>query len=236
MPTLALAPGVTQIPLGSRVNVFAVAGDDGLTLVDAGMGRKAPGQVLDALAGLGHRPSDVRRIVLTHAHPDHVQAVPELRRATGAKVLIHEGDAGWLPVGRVPAGQRSTRAGSLLDRLPLVHWTPFEADGLLADGAVIEGSGGLRVLHTPGHTPGHVVLFHEPGRTALVGDAVFHRGALSYGPEAMAADPARRPAGAARVPAETAVVGFSHGTAITGSTGGTGGTGIEEFHTFLGRR
>ncbi|WP_189313240.1 MBL fold metallo-hydrolase [Streptomyces brasiliensis] len=49
------------------------------------------------------------------------------------------------------------------------------------------GPGGLRVIHTPGHSPGHIALLHGPGRTLLMGDAVFHRGGLDLGRAALAA-------------------------------------------------
>jgi glyoxylase-like metal-dependent hydrolase (beta-lactamase superfamily II) len=91
---------------------------------------------------------------------------------------------------------------------------------------MIDGSGGLRVIHTPGHSPGHIVLVHEPSRAVLVGDALFHRGALSLGPDALAADPAARPVSVARIPADVTVVGFAHGRALTG-------VGIEGFHMFI---
>jgi len=70
------------------------------------------------------------------------------------------------------------------------HWQPFEADAAVSDGDIIDGSGGLRVIHTPGHSPGHIVLLHEPSSTVLVGDAVFNRGKLALGPDTLAADPA----------------------------------------------
>jgi len=74
--------------------------------------------------------------------------------------------------------------------VPLLHWRPLEPDGVLTDGEYVGGSSGLRVIHTPGHTPGHIALLHEPTDTVFVGDAIFNRGTeLSLGPAALAADP-----------------------------------------------
>ncbi|MFF3910269.1 MBL fold metallo-hydrolase [Streptomyces sp. NPDC001848] len=225
MPPLSLAPGITRIPTAKNNNAFLVEGDDGLTLIDAGMA-KAPNLLLAALAEQGHPPTDLRRIVLTHAHPDHVKGAPGLRRRTGAQILIHRADANWLPAGRVPPEGRCRPIGRLLDRLPIAHWPTFEADALLDDGELIEGSGGLRVIHTPGHTPGHIVLLHEPTRSVLAGDAVFNQGRLSLGHDMLAAAPASRPASVARIPDTVTAVGFAHGEPILAD-------GIDTFHAFL---
>ncbi|MEG8275297.1 MBL fold metallo-hydrolase [Streptomyces sp. AHA2] len=220
-----IAPGITQIATTKRDNAFLVEGDDGFTLVDVGWA-KAPAALLKAVADLGRKPSDIRRVVLTHAHPDHVQGAAELQHRLDTRILIHPADLPWLEAGRVPPDGRSGRTGRLLDRLPKLHWTPFPADGTVADGDVVEGSGGLRVIHTPGHTPGHVVLCHEPTGTALMGDAVFHRGGLAVGPAALAADPALRIDSLSRLPRGLRTVGFAHGTPLVDA-------GIGDFYRFL---
>ncbi|MGW0998739.1 MBL fold metallo-hydrolase [Streptomyces sp. NPDC002520] len=211
-----IAPGITRIATSSRDNAFLIAGDDGYTLVDVGWA-KAPGAILETVGELGHKPNAIRRIVITHAHPDHVQGASELRDRTGAEVLIHSSDLPWLEAGRVPAEGRSGLVGRIIDRLPKLHWTPLAADGTLADGDLIEGSNGVRVVHTPGHTPGHIVLVHEPSGTALMGDAVFNRGKLALGPSALAADPALRSGSLTKLPHELQAVGFAHGAALTGA-------------------
>jgi glyoxylase-like metal-dependent hydrolase (beta-lactamase superfamily II) len=165
-------------------------------------------------------------VVVTHAHPDHVKGAAELRARTGAPVLIHAADAPWLAAGRVPSSGRSGLLGRTLDRLPALHWTPLDADGLLGDGDLVEATEGLRVLHTPGHSPGHIVLVHEPTDTVLVGDALFHRSDLALGPAALAADPSTRLESLRRIPGSVRRIGFAHGEAI-------GEDGVEAFHAFL---
>jgi glyoxylase-like metal-dependent hydrolase (beta-lactamase superfamily II) len=126
----------------------------------------------------------------------------------------------------VPPDGRSGFLGRQIDRVPKAHWQPFEADATLEDGDLVSGSGGLRVIHTPGHSPGHIVLLHEPTRTLLAGDAVFNRGQLGLGPAPLAADPGARSAGPAGIPGDVAAVGFAHGAPLSGA-------GIESFHAFL---
>ncbi len=223
-----LAPGVIQIAISKTGNAFLIDGDDGLTLVDVGSD-KAVESLLSAIAESGRNPEDLNRIVLTHAHPDHVQGAPALRERTGTRILIHAADAAWLSGGRVPTGGRSSPAARRFDQLPAAHWTPFKPDATLEDGELIAGSGGLRVIHTPGHSPGHIALLHESTRTVLVGDAVFHTGKLGYGPATFAADPAARSSGAARIPLDVTAVGFGHGAPLSGPE-------VDTFRAFLARQ
>ncbi|MFE9423450.1 MBL fold metallo-hydrolase [Kitasatospora sp. NPDC006697] len=223
-----LAPGIHWLPTSKTDNAYLVDGDDGLTLVDVGTA-KAVGPLIEAIAEAGRDLSELKRIVLTHAHPDHVQGAPEIRELTGAQVLIHPAEAGWLAGGRVPEEGRSGAGARRYDGTAAGRWTGFAPDATVEDGELIAGSGGLRVIHTPGHSPGHLVLLHEPTRTVLVGDAVFRTGRLGYGPATYAADPDGRAAGAARIPVEVAAVGFGHGAPLTGD-------GAEEFRAFLAKQ
>lgn len=214
-----IAPGIIEVQAG-KANAFLIDGDDGLTLVDGGATSTVP-KVLAAIAELGGK---LTRIVLTHAHPDHVQAAPELRERTGAAVFAHSSDAAWLAGGRVPAEGRSGTGARNFDRLGAAHWTPFEPDQTVADDELIGGI--LRVIHTPGHSPGHIALRHEPTGALLVGDAVFHTGKLGLGPAGFAAEPDARAGGAARIPHDVTSVGFGHGAALTGAD-------VEGFVDFL---
>lgn len=219
-----LAPGITRIPTrGDGDNCFLVAEEDGLTLVDVGW-KNAPTVIRQAVEENGGSLADIRRIVITHAHPDHVRGLAELAARTGARVLIHESEAPWLAAGRVPSTGRSGAFGRAIDRLPLLHWQPVTATETVADGALV---GSLQVIHTPGHSPGHIVLHHEPSGAILVGDAVFHRGDLSSGRDALAADPALRDASYSRMPRGVSAVGFAHGTPLTGDEVGAFNTWLE---------
>ncbi|MEU5536018.1 MBL fold metallo-hydrolase [Streptomyces sp. NPDC020362] len=223
--TEKLAPGVFRIPTTRRDAAFLIEGEDGYTLIDVGWAG-APKVILATLAELRRAPSDIKRIVITHAHPDHVQGAADMRELTRAPILAHAAEHAWLAQGRVPAEGRSGRLGRALDHLPKLRWRPFSADDTLLDGMLVEGGGGLRVIHTPGHSPGHVVFVHAPSRTLLVGDAVFHRGALALGPAPLAADPLLRAPSLTLIGREFKAIGFAHGPALTGG-------GVERFHKWL---
>jgi glyoxylase-like metal-dependent hydrolase (beta-lactamase superfamily II) len=169
-----LADEVWRIPTAPAdlVNSYAVRDPDGsVTLVDAGL-RRAGGRILAALASIGVQPEDVKRVVLTHAHLDHAGGVPKLVDATGASVHSHERESIYLRDGRAPRTEPAPRAVRLLARfafakLPkIVPGEDFRHDQLLP--------GGLRVIHTPGHTPGHVSLLHERTGVLITGDAIFN--------------------------------------------------------------
>ncbi|GAA1391553.1 MBL fold metallo-hydrolase [Pseudonocardia kongjuensis] len=228
MPSERVAAGVWRVPTSGRArdNAFLVAGDEGLTLVDVGWA-SAPGVIAAAVAELGRELRDVRRIVLTHAHPDHVQGAAEMRERTGAELAVHEADAPWLPEGRVPRGGRSGTLGAIVDLLPKAHWRPFTADRTLVDGETVDG---LAVIHTPGHSPGHIVLRHLATGTLLVGDAVFHHGRTpGQGPGALAADVTTRDASLRRLPLDVTAVGFAHGRPLTGD-------GVATYRDWLGSK
>ena len=176
-PAIALAPGVFRIPTAGKnlVNSFALLQDDGsVTLVDTGL-KRAPARIVAGLAALGKHPRDVTRIVLTHVHPDHAGGAAEMSRQTGAPVLVHGDDHGWARTGRIGgANDRSTLLGRLFARTGDARIEAFEPGPALSDGEVLPVSGGLRVVHTPGHSPGHVSLLVETTGTLITGDALFN--------------------------------------------------------------
>ena len=106
----------------------------------------------------------LERILLTHAHLDHAAATAELARRTGVPVEgPHPGDRFWIE--QLPEQARMFGFGV---------GEVFEPDRWLEQGDVVRvGELELAVHHCPGHTPGHVVFFHEPGRFAFVGDVLF---------------------------------------------------------------
>jgi glyoxylase-like metal-dependent hydrolase (beta-lactamase superfamily II) len=172
-----LAPNVFRIPTMGRsaVNSFAfVDGDGSVTLIDCGVTR-APAKIVAGLAAIGKTPTDVQRIVLTHVHPDHAGGAAELATTTGAPIAAHAEEVGYAEVGRPPRSDSSFLAGRIFNRINRDTTFPaFEVAEPLTDGAVLDVGGGLRVLHTPGHSPGHVSLLHETSGVLITGDALFN--------------------------------------------------------------
>ncbi|MBI2911405.1 MAG: MBL fold metallo-hydrolase [Chloroflexi bacterium] len=160
--------------LGAQV--FLLAGET-LALVDTGW-RGSPRLILAGLGRAGYRPQDVDLIVLTHYHPDHSGSVAALRAATGARVAVHGSEAALVAgVAPYPNLFRRPVMGQLM--APFTAWTrppPAPVDLLLEEGDGLPGLPGWQVLHTPGHTPGSICLWHPDEGTLIVGDVMECRG------------------------------------------------------------
>jgi glyoxylase-like metal-dependent hydrolase (beta-lactamase superfamily II) len=144
----------------------------GPTLVDAGL----PGQedaIAAALTEAGVRVQDLRRIILTHQDVDHVGALQGLVRASGARVLAHEVEAPFIDGSQVPRFAVPEILAQRPELRPVVErLRPTAVDETLEDGARLDLAGGVRVIFTPGHTPGHICLYLERGRVLIAGDAL----------------------------------------------------------------
>jgi glyoxylase-like metal-dependent hydrolase (beta-lactamase superfamily II) len=155
---------------------YLIDDPDGLTIIDAGLG-SAAAKILHQLQAAGRKPSDVKRILITHAHPDHVGGLPALRAATRAQVIA---SAGERPVieGRIPVPRPAPAQLSGLNRLvrmPVTTFKPTPVDRIVEDGEVLaEVLGGLRVVATPGHAPGHLAFWQPQARLLFCGDVLMH--------------------------------------------------------------
>lgn len=162
---MQIAKGVHFIP--THANSVLIV-DDKVVLVDA-TARPSGSPVLDALAALKMKPSDVSVIVATHTHADHVGGLDSLRQASGAKVAAHELDVPFIE-GREPYPPGS-KGG--------VSFTATKVDLVLRDGDSVDG---LRVIHAPGHTPGNLALLDEDRSLLIAGDTLRTEGARVVGP------------------------------------------------------
>jgi glyoxylase-like metal-dependent hydrolase (beta-lactamase superfamily II) len=172
------------------VNVYLIA-EDPLTLIDTGPKTKEAVEALrSGLRKAGVLVSDIRRIVLTHAHEDHCGLARSVRdEAKNAEVLIHEWETGHR-IGRLEYAdnrQLLVRAGVPDDEIQTMRrmyegmrlYADSFADGeysnLLDDAELEFASGSLRIVHTPGHTPGSCSFVREADRTIIAGDCVLKR-------------------------------------------------------------
>lgn len=156
------------------INSFAFVDDDGsVTLVDCGLA-KAPPRIVAGLAAIGKTPADVTRIVLTHVHTDHAGGAADMARTSGAAMAVHRDDVTYAETGGAPPLDQSSLMGRISGRRSGRVATPFAVAQHLVDGDVLPVGGGLRVVHTPGHSPGHISLLHEPTKVLITGDALFN--------------------------------------------------------------
>jgi glyoxylase-like metal-dependent hydrolase (beta-lactamase superfamily II) len=175
---MEIARGIRRIGGKSIVNAYLVEEGGQVTIVDAGVGglyRDLPAE----LAAMGRTLDDVRALVLTHGHTDHIGFAERLRTERGVPVSVHEADAA-LARGEVPnpsKGFGTIRAGALLGFLWYaathggLRTTHLGAVSTFGDGATLDVPGSPRVILTPGHTPGSAVLDFASHDALLVGDA-----------------------------------------------------------------
>jgi glyoxylase-like metal-dependent hydrolase (beta-lactamase superfamily II) len=167
----SIAHGVHQVSGYSRS--FIIDGDEGVTLIDTGLPKK-DGAIIEVLSSIGRSVEDVRRIGITHAHIDHFGNAAVLKRRSGAPVFAPKRDAAAI------RGEEKTPHPPILDRVPFLKplfgllpgADPVEVDALIAEGEQSGLPGDLKVIDTPGHTPGHVsFLLERAGGVLFVGDA-----------------------------------------------------------------
>lgn len=219
MTAVQIAAGVWRLPLAplDLLNAFLIEGPDGsLTLLDAGT-KKAPSKLLAALASIGKAPGDVTHLLLSHAHNDHAGGAKKVQDATASRIAAHERDAVYLREGRMPSPDPSTRGGRLLARLPgkASGFAPLKVDETFSDGEVLAVGGGLQVVHTPGHTPGHSSFLHSRSGVLFTSDALFNVRGLRYSFASACTDVRLSRDSAVRLgELDYDVAGFTHGAEV----------------------
>ena len=163
-----VVPGVHRIDavgFSNAISVLLIEGDDGFTLVDTGLG-SSTGRIQGALAALGGKPEDLKRVYITHHHLDHIGGLPVMLEWTpDAEVIASEHEAEIISGRREPDPSSSSifRFFSHYQKLPT---TPVER--VVKEGDMVAG---FRVIFTPGHTLGHTSLLRDEDGLLFTGDA-----------------------------------------------------------------
>jgi glyoxylase-like metal-dependent hydrolase (beta-lactamase superfamily II) len=186
-----VSAGVYRIPLPlpmnalKAVNVYAISGPDGITLIDAGWSCADAFDVLErGLAELGSGLADVTAVLCTHVHPDHYTLGVELRRRTGCQLALGEDERESLEsIIEGDAGEAGFRARLIRSGVPAARLAELRPNGQaelygypaawLRDGDQPKAGGReLRAIATPGHTRGHLCFADEEARLLFAGDHV----------------------------------------------------------------
>ncbi|MDQ3248708.1 MAG: MBL fold metallo-hydrolase [Chloroflexota bacterium] len=180
-----IVPGLYGVATGP-VNVFLLDTDDGLTLIDTGVAGSGE-KILQAVRDLGKRPDDIRHILITHAHPDHVGGLAEIKQATGVPVYAHPFDIGLIEAG--DASRPLTPTPALLQRILfrlVIQGSPSTFPAASVEQAVQDSdelpiAGGLRAIHAPGHSAGQLAFFWpQHGGVLFAADSCANLPVLGY--------------------------------------------------------
>ena len=164
---MEIIPGIHSVP-GTRFSRIYLIESDDLTLIDTGLPWSA-GSIFRYIRSIGRRPAELRRVLMTHSHPDHVGGAPSILRRSKAEVVAHQldsrrhGDVRTLSYLGIFSSLQV--AIPFLKRIPLNH--------AVMENEVIPVAGGIRVLHTPGHTAGSVCYLMEREGLLFSGDTIF---------------------------------------------------------------
>jgi len=154
--------------------------DDTVILVDAGLSVSLPG-IKKAMKDAGMPFEKLSKIIITHQDIDHIGGIKSiLQELPEVKVLAHEEEKPY-----IQGEEKFVRLNSsFMDRinafpeeaqekiLDMFKNAPVKVDMTLTDGLELPDCGGIIIIHTPGHTPGHICLYHKNSKTMIVGDAM----------------------------------------------------------------
>jgi len=176
---------IVTIPLGFD-QCYVLKGE-GVIAIDAGQPRK--GEIfVRAVESVAVKPQDVKLIVLTHGHWDHIGSAGEIKALTGAPLAMHRSEVNWLECSLTPLSPGVTPWGRVFNALhkvlmPLVKVPPAKVDIQLDDDGLSLMDYGIpgQVLYTPGHSSGSMSVLLDSG-DAFVGDLAMNRFPLRLSP------------------------------------------------------
>jgi len=179
--------GIDIHPIHLGFDCSYIVKDKGTIMIDCGKPKKLK-HFMQGIEKASIKPEEVRLIVLTHGHFDHVGSAKDVKEATGAKIAMHEKEKDWLEKSLKPLPPGVTLWGKIFVNIlkmfmPFIHIPPTDVDVILTDEEFSLDEFGIpgKVIYTPGHSSGSVSVLLETG-DVFVGDLAMNKFPLSFGP------------------------------------------------------
>lgn len=179
-----ITENIYQISLGA-VNAFIVDGN-GLTLIDTGY-KGSTEKIFTAIKRAGRDPGEIKRVILTHCHPDHTGSAANIKKILSVPVFAHHEDAELIEQGiggRTPMHLSPGIINWLIFNLFIKRngsaIEPVHIDERLTENDVIPVAGGIQVIHTPGHSAGHICLLIKSEGVLIAGDICANIAGLGF--------------------------------------------------------
>jgi glyoxylase-like metal-dependent hydrolase (beta-lactamase superfamily II) len=201
---LLIAKGIAMLDISApvmgridTVHPILLWDEQNVTIVDTGFPKQLE-QLKEAIESYGISFANLNRIMLTHQDIDHIGNLPDIIQGSAIRieVIAHEIEKPYIQ-GERRILRFTDEAIARIDQLPDLIPESFKnglkalmlnppcapVDRTIAGGELVPGFECITVIDTPGHTPGHISLYHVPSRTLIAGDALVIRDGMLYGPD-----------------------------------------------------
>ena len=171
---MKIIDNVYLIP-GVMANSYLLVDPDGLTIVDTGMPYSEK-RTLEYISRLGRSARDIRRILITHADLDHYGCLSALQTASGARTYASRVEASAIAAGK--SSRPVNRSVGRFQRFMIIMMgklliaRPTQVDENPQEGQILPVLGGLQVVETPGHAPGHLSYYAPSAGILFCGDSM----------------------------------------------------------------
>jgi glyoxylase-like metal-dependent hydrolase (beta-lactamase superfamily II) len=159
--------------ISGMANQYLIIDQNELTLIDTGMPNNAK-KVIKLIKSLDFQPDNLKRILITHSDADHIGAANSLSILTGAKIFASKIEADAMKTGIASRKIHPKGIMKIFFKIIGMLFTPqlISVDSILEDEEILPILGGLHVMNSSGHTPGHLSFFLPEERILFAGDSI----------------------------------------------------------------